>query len=636
MMEVRNQLNSSEKGYLYRRFKVMLVVVTVGLSLLGFRMWYLQVIQGDMLRLQSENNSVRVRKIVPIRGMILDAHRVVLADSQCSFDIHFAPVNNRDIQTVPQRLGILYRQAALNLSGEAFATGRLKPYMAPVKVEKNVSREKLAIVETHALDLPGVTIDVVPIRRYLSGEMTAHLIGYTGEISPEELDKDPSEQYSSGDMVGKSGIEKYLDRYLRGDNGSEQVEVNVRGQEMRILGREDPKPGHNVVLTIDAVLQQAAWKALSGKPGAIVAMDPRDGSVLAMVSSPTFNPELFSGGISQQNWKKISGDPFHPMENRALAGQYPPASTYKLIVAAAALQEGVITPETAFTCNGYYEMGNRKYRCWHKGGHGRIELHRALVQSCDVYFYNVGKLLGVDKLAEYARSFGLGTPTGIQLPREKQGLIPTREWKEKRLQEPWQIGETISVAIGQGYNLATPLQLVTAYSALANGGIVWRPRLIKQIESVDGQVVESYAPEAKGALPLDPDIIERLKKALWGVVNEPGGTGRAAHRRDANVAGKTGTAQVVGLPDNDRARKMKTITARYRDHALFVCFAPVDQPVIAVAVIVENAGGGGAIAAPIAGKILDAYFDRKQSPEQKPLVVISDRRAEHHQTTHSY
>jgi penicillin-binding protein 2 len=625
MAEIRTRLNSHEPGPLHSRFKIMLIVVTIALSLLALRMWHLQVIKGEELNQKSENNSIRFRKIKPVRGLIMDTHREVLVDNQCSFDIHFIPAHTRDIQAVAARLGFLYREASLDFTREAFAPGKLKPFM-PVKLEKNVGREKLAIVETHTLDLPGITVDVVPVRQYLGGAMTAHLIGYTGEISPEELDKDESDSYALGDLIGKSGIEKYLDAYLRGRSGFEQVEVNVLGKMQRVLGKRDPEPGHNVVLTIDALLQKAAWEALAGKPGAVVAMDPRDGSVLALVSSPAFDPTLFSAGISHDHWKKLSVDSTHPMENRAVSGQYPPASTYKMIVAAAALQEGLITPETSFICNGSYELGNRTYRCWHKGGHGRISLHRAIVQSCDVYFYNVGKMLGVDKLAEYARHFGLGAPTGIALPREKSGLIPTRNWKQMRLKEPWQIGETISVSIGQGYNLVTPLQLVTAYSALANGGIVWRSRLVKQIEAVDGRVIEVFAPERKSILPLSKNVMEQLNKALWGVVNEEGGTGRAARLKDTDVAGKTGTAQVIGLPDNESARKMKFISSRHRDHALFVCFAPVGNPEIAIAVVAENAGHGGSAAAPVARKILEAYFERNQSPGERPPLVISDHR----------
>jgi penicillin-binding protein 2 len=380
-----------------------------------------------------------------------------------------------------------------------------------------------------------------------------------------------------------------------------------------------------VVLTIDSALQKVAWDALGGQAGAVAAIDPRDGSVLALVSSPSFDPTLFNGGISVDDWQKLSGDPYHPMENRAVSGQYPPGSTYKMIVAAAALQEGLITPDTAFNCDGSFTLGNRTFRCWQKHGHGRISLHRAIVESCDVYFYNVGKLIGVDKLAEYARAFGFGKPTGISLPREKSGLIPTKEWKLARFKQPWQPGETISISIGQGFDLVTPLQLASAYSTLANGGTLWRPRLIKQIEAADGRVLKTFEPEKKSSLPIHPKNIEVLKSALWGVVNEPGGTGRALQRKEADVAGKTGTSQVIGLPEDDKARKLKYIPSRYRDHALFVCFAPVRDPEIAVAVIVENAGHGGSAAAPVARKIVDAYFEGKKIPNRKPPLVISDR-----------
>jgi len=626
MTEIRRPLNGHEAGALHRRFRVMLVMVAIALSLLAMRMWYLQVIQGDELTQKSENNSIRVRKIKPARGLIMDIHRNVLVDNQCSFDILFIPGQNRDIRTVAERLGKIYHETSLGFTHETFKSERPKSFV-PVRLEKNISLEKLVVLETHTLDLPGVTVDVVPTRQYLGGEMMTHLVGYTGEISPEELDRDGEENYGPGDIIGKTGIEKYLDSYLRGKSGIEQVEVNVLGKEIRVLGREDPESGNNVMLTIDAQLQKVAWEALAGRPGAAVAMDPRDGSILALVSSPSFDPKLFHGGISQEDWKKLSRDPLHPLENRAVSGQYPPGSTYKIIVAAAALQEGLITPETSFLCDGSYKLGNKVFKCWQKSGHGRISLHRAIVESCDVYFYNVGKLLGVDKLAEYARRFGLGEPTGISLPREKSGLIPTREWKRKHFKESWQVGETIPVSIGQGFDLATPLQLVTAYSAVANGGIVWRPRLIKQIETVDGQAIKAFAPERKSVVPINASVIEHLRKALWGVVNEAGGTGRAARRNGADVAGKTGTSQVIGLPGSGKARKLMQNALRFRDHALFACFAPVNNAEIAIAVVLENAGHGGSAAAPVARKILDAYFERKKNTVEKPPTVVSENRA---------
>jgi penicillin-binding protein 2 len=304
------------------------------------------------------------------------------------------------------------------------------------------------------------------------------------------------------------------------------------------------------------------------------------------------------------------------MSNRAISGQYPPGSTYKLIIAAAALEEGIITPDTKFFCNGSFKMGNKTFRCWHKNGHGSISLHRAIVESCDVYFYNVGKLLGVDKIAKYAKLFGLGEASGIDLPNEKNGIVPTEQWKFARTKEPWQPGETISIAIGQGYDLVTPLQLVNAYSAFANGGTVWRPHLIKRIESIDNKTYKEFAPVKNGNLTLSKNTFDILSQALWGVVNEQGGTGGAARRLNADVCGKTGTAQVISLPENEKGRRQRKMSVFLKDHALFVCYAPLKNPEIAVAVIVENAGHGGSVAAPIARKILDAYFEDKAKQPQ--------------------
>ena len=426
------------------------------------------------------------------------------------------------------------------------------------------------------------------------------------------------EDYLSGDITGKHGIEKVLDLYIRGRRGNELVEVNAHGKVIKNLGRIDPVSGSNVVLTIDAKLQKAAWEAFEGKAGAAVAMDPRDGSILAMVSLPSFDPNLFNSGIAHDEWAKLQRNPLNPLSNRAISGQYPPGSTYKLIVAAAALEEGIITPDTKITCNGFFELGNRRYHCWKKHGHGPVNLHRALVESCDVYFYTVGKMLGVDRIAHYARMFGLGETTGIELGHERRGLVPTRDWKLARMKEPWQLGETISISIGQGFNLTTPLQLAQAYSALANGGTLWRSRLVQRIEHANGSIAREYSPEKKGELTLSPQTIAALNKALWGVVNEPGGTGAAARRPNADVCGKTGTSQVIGLPQNDKARHAKKIAVFHKDHALFVCYAPMKNPEIAIAVIAENAGSGGAVAAPIARKILNAYFDARKKEKIRP------------------
>jgi penicillin-binding protein 2 len=621
MVNMLSNLNGHDSGRFRTRFKIFFVVLLIMMSCLIIKMWHLQIIRGEELTLRSENNSVRLRKMRPLRGLVVDTNGQILVDNQPSFDIIFMPNHARNIQDVEKKLKALYEERSLVFSLE-FPSSPKKRFIAPVKLEKNIDWEKLALVETHALDLPGLSIEVVPIRQYLGGEMTAHLIGYTGEVNREDLQKDTSGECSLGDISGKYGLEKYLDPYIRGKSGAEQVEVNVLGKEIKLIGRIQPASGYNVMLTIDARLQKAAWEALKGRAGSVVAMDPRNGSVLALVSSPSFDPNLFNGGISFEDWDALSTDPSHPMENRAISGQYPPGSTYKLIIAAAALEEGLITPETTFFCNGSFELGNRSYRCWQKKGHGHVNLHKAIVESCDVYFYNLGKLLGVDKIAEYARGFGLGSPTGVDLNREKGGLVPTRQWKSSKFKEPWQMGETISVAIGQGFNLVTPLQLANAYAALANDGVVYRPRLIKKIEAMDGQVIKAFGPEQKSRIPLSKKNIDILKYALWGVVNENGGTGRALKRKEADVCGKTGTAQVIGMPDNKSARR-KINPARFRDHALFVCFAPYKNPEIVVSVIVENAGHGGSVAAPIARKIIDMYFKNNSAIPNKDQPVIA-------------
>ena len=627
MDEQHSQLNGHDSGKFRKRFKIVFAVVAIMLFLLILRMWHLQVIRGDELRQRSENNSVRLRKIKPLRGLILDTNGQVLVDNQPSFDIIFVSNRTKNINEVVSRLKDLLGDRDIELSTDIPPSFEKKKWFPPVKLKKNVSMETLAIVETRAPVLPGVTVEVVPIRKYLDGEMIAHIIGYTGEISPEELKKDTYGDVNIGDIVGKDGLEKYLDQYLKGKSGAQQVEVNVLGKEVKVIGKIEPVSGYNVILNIDSLLQKTAWDALKDKAGAVVVIDPRDGAVLALVSSPSFDPNLFNGGISSEDWENLSNDPSHPMGNRAISGQYPPGSTYKLIVAAAALEEGLITPDTAFTCNGSFDLGNRTYHCWQKHGHGRVNLHRAIVESCDVYFYNLGKLVGVDKIAEYARAFGLGQITGIDLPQEKSGLIPTKEWKLSRFKEAWQLGETISISIGQGFDLVTPLQLANAYAALANGGTLYRPRIIKRIETADGRIVKAFEPEQKTKIPLSQKNIEILQHALWGVVNENGGTGHALRRKEADVSGKTGTAQVVGLPKYDGARSRRIVSARLGDHALFVCFAPYKNPEIAIAVIAEHAGHGGSAAAPIARKIIDAYFERKNSIPKKsqPLVAASQR-----------
>ncbi|MCX7982531.1 MAG: penicillin-binding protein 2 [Syntrophales bacterium] len=604
---MNGRLNAPERQDYRGRLTVIFALVMVAALVIIGRLFYLQVIKGDEYRLRSENNSVRLRKIKPVRGVIYDVNRHVMADSEPSFDLNYLPKKRENIKPIMDKVEAIYQRYGITPQFEIVPTGNLQPFV-PIRLERNVSWEKVAIIETHILELPGVTIEPTAIRSYKEGEMVGHIVGYIGEVTQQELEHKDWANCRIGDIVGKSGIERAYDIHLRGISGAEQVEVNAVGKVVRSLGRIEPIPGNNVVLTINLDVQRAAWNALQGRRGAVVAVDVRDGSILALVSSPSFDPNLFCAGIRAKEWQKLAGNPWHPLKNRAVSGQYPPGSTYKPFVALAALEEKVVDDSTRFFCSGAFQLGTRAYRCWQKNGHGWVNIHRAIVESCDVYFYNLGKILGVDRIAKYAKMFGLGEPTGIDLPWEKGGLIPTRQWKWERLKKPWHVGESIPIAIGQGYDLATPLQLAVAYAAIANGGIVYRPRIVKQIEEPDGRIVKNFAPEIKGRVSISTNSFSIIKKGLWGVVNEGGGTGYAARRPEKDVAGKTGTAQVVSQPERGR-----TVPARFQDHALFVCFVPYEHPEVAVSVVVEHAGHGGAVAAPVAKAVIDAYMESKKS-----------------------
>jgi penicillin-binding protein 2 len=487
----------------------------------------------------------------------------------------------------------------------------------PLKLKANISREELAMVETRRLDLPGVTVDMVIRRNYPYENLAAHLIGYLGEISQEELEEEEFINHKIGYFIGKYGIEHKFELDLKGENGGRQIEVNALGRKMKVWGQVEPNPGNNLFLTLDIELQKAAEEAMMGKKGALVAMDPQNGDILALVSKPDFDPNLFARGISPETWKRISENSSHPLQNRAIQGQYPPGSVYKIIMAIAGLEEKIITPETTFQCSGALPFGNRDYLCWKKEGHGRISLRRAIVESCDVYFYNLGLRLGVDRIAKYAMGLGLGRVTGFPLGHEKAGLIPTSSWKMKRFGIPWQAGENLSIAIGQGFNLVTPLQVACTLSALANGGKLYRPRIVQAIKAPHGETLKEFPPEDAKTLHISPETLEILREALWGVVNSPGGTGGRARIDGFDVAGKTGTAQVV----QRREGRGELYPAEQQDHAWFVCFAPARQPQITVVALIEHGGHGGAVAAPVAKKVLENYYLRQKMKSPSPLQI---------------
>ncbi len=474
------------------------------------------------------------------------------------------------------------------------------------------------MIEVNKFDLPGIEVNVRPIRHYIQRGLSAHIIGYLSEINPKELKSGAFPDTRPGDFIGKFGAEKAFDGFLRGKRGGRQVEVNATGQVVRVLNTVEAHPGHNIFLTIDQKLQEKAERLLGGLAGAVVAMTPSTGEVLVLASSPSFDQNAFVSGLSRKQWRTLQSNPFRSMENKAIQGEYPPASTYKIITAIAGLEEGVIDTSTTFYCPGFYRYGDRVFRCWKKGGHGTVNIFRALSESCDVFFYQVGQKLGVDRLAWHAKASGLGAATGINLDHEANGLIPTAAWKKRRTGVPWQRGETLSVAIGQGYNLVTPLQMAVLTAAVANGGVAYKPLILRSIESADGKVVFENQKQVLRKLPASRRTLDIVKRGLWEVVNSEKGTAKIARVRGINISGKTGTAQVVGWRKGDTSRKIER-APHQKAHAWFVAYAPTEDPKIAVSVVVEHGEHGSSAAAPIAREIIKAYLQR-----EKPRIFTKD------------
>ncbi|MDR3580988.1 MAG: penicillin-binding protein 2 [Oryzomonas sp.] len=597
-----------------RRILILSFVVGGIFFLLLLRLWHLQILNADDYRNMSENNRLRFVPVAASRGAILDRNGEVLVSNQPSFSLAVVPqeVTNKDelLDRLAKLLGL--DRAEMKERWEK-GKGRAKYY--PIILASNINRDQVEIVEENHLRLQGVEIEMKPVREYASGVLAAHLLGYIGEISEDELSTKGFEEYNPGDYLGKNGIERSWEKELHGIDGGRQLEVDARGRVLRTISESYPTVGNSVVLTINAKLQKVAEDAFGDQAGAAVAMDVNTGEVLAFVSKPGFDPALFSGKMPADTWKEYLEDKRHPLENKALTGQYPPGSTFKIITALAGLEDGKIDEKTTVNCNGSYELGTSIFNCWNRHGHGVTNLKKALRESCDVYFYQLGERLGVDRIAAMAKRFMLGAPMGIGLAHEKGGMIPTSEWKMKRFAKRWFHGETLPVAIGQGYVLMTPIQLASMIATVANEGTVYRPFLVKRIIDADGKPLKEFKPEAMGTTGISAEKFRLVKQGLFAVVNEPGGTGGAARLSDVHVAGKTGSSQVVKLRDSKQATPYQ-----YRDHALFVAFAPYEKPEIAVAVVVEHGEHGGSAAGPIAGRMLRAWFDGKKPPSKKTAV----------------
>lgn len=571
------------------------------LSIVVARLWYLQIIKGETFNNLSENNRIRATSIKSPRGKIMDRNGQLLADTRPSFNLQILAENVPDMDNTLQALnriiGIDRQEAKKKI--------KQYPQFKEVILKRDISRAEVAYIEEHKLDFPGLSIEVEPRRNYLLENLASHLLGYMGEINETQLRSFRGNGYKPGDFVGQYGLEKEFESYLRGKLGRQEIEVDAYGRELRVLDEIEPVQGYNLVLTIDNRLQTLAEELLGNENGAIVAMNPQTGEILAMASKPLFNPNLFAGGIGTGDWVQLTKNSNYPLTNRAIQGQYPPGSVFKILVALAGLEEGVITPNTTFFCPGYFIFGGRSYACWKKSGHGYVNVYNALVNSCDVFFYNVGVRLGVDNIAKYAKGLGLGKPTGLLLTSEKGGLVPSSAWKKDVKGEPWYPGETVSVSIGQGYNLVTPLQLAKMLSAVANGGKLYLPFLVLRIENLFGETIKTFRPKIEGYAPAHFENLEIIRKGLKGVVNDQGGTGWRAKTEEVTISGKTGTAQVISYFEEDG----KTGPKKFQDHAWFVAFAPYEKPEIVVVVFVENAGRGGATLAPLAKELIKLYLN---------------------------
>ncbi|HEX8948033.1 MAG TPA: penicillin-binding protein 2 [Dissulfurispiraceae bacterium] len=558
-----------------------------------FKLWQLQVLDGDKYRKLSESNRLRIVKTPAPRGIIFDRNGTPLVKNVPFFSVSIPPdsLKDLDVGALAAFLGMKKEEIEEKLNRKDNS-----PFI-PIKLKQGLNFEEIAHIEAGKSDFPGLFVETEVGREYLFGKVGAHIIGYLGKITTAQMESPELRNFPPDALIGQWGVEALFDSELRGTPGEKIIEVDALGRELRMIQQQQAIKGKDITLSIDIDIQRAVEDAFKDKAGALVAIKPDSGEILALESLPSFDPNVFSRGVKYQDWAALMEDKKKPMLNRALQSQYPPGSTFKIITGIAALEEGAIETDRKINCTGGIGYGRWTFGCWKKGGHGPVDFHRALVESCDTYFYEVGRRLGIDNIYKYATAFGLGKETGLNLLiKERRGLIPNTEWKREKRGQPWYLGETYNAAIGQGYVAATPVQMAKMMATVANGGDIYPLTLIKGGSKPIGKV------------PLKPDTIPLIKDALSGVVNEPGGTAHGSMSQLVMIGGKTGTAQVVG-------KKKGMSGEKYMDHAWFVAFAPVDNPSIALSVFVEHGGHGASAAAPIAKKAIEAYLV-KQKPQR--------------------
>ncbi len=600
-----------QERHLFRtRAIVAGVVAVLLLLLLAMRMAFLQVTSHSHFTTLSHNNRVSIQPIAPIRGLIFDRNGVVLAENLPAFSLEIVPERVDDMDATLAAVSTLIEVSQDDRDRFREELKRRRRF-EEIPLRFRLTDEEVAAVAVNRHRLPGVEIKSRLARHYPMGPLTSHVVGYVGRISEDELNAIDASNYSATNHIGKVGVERSYEEVLHGTVGYQQVETNARGRILRVLERTLPTPGKNLWLNIDVHAQRAAAEAFGEERGALVAVDPRDGGVVALVSMPGFDPNAFVNGISTKEYRALMNDPDQPLFNRALRGRYPPGSTTKPFVGLAGLESGTIRPEDRIFCPGWYQLkgDDHRYRDWKKHGHGWTDLNKGVVESCDVFFYDLAHKLGIDALSDYLMRFGFGEVTGIDIIGESRGLMPSREWKRRALQQAWYPGETLIAGIGQGFVLATPLQLAANTATLASHGRGLEPRVVREIEDPLESVRTPVVATAREPLPVHSEenwqhIIDAMIEVVHGV---RGTARRIAAGITYQVAGKTGTAQVVGIAQ-DAKYVEEELEKRLRDHALFLGFAPADRPQLAVSVIVENGGSGGAVASPVARRVMDAYI----------------------------
>jgi len=587
--------------------------VLAAFALLFARFFYLQVVQHDTYASKAEENRISIVPLAPNRGLILDRNSVVLARNYSAYTLEIFPAKVRDLERTIGELGEVVEVQPKDRN-------RFRKLLAETRnaeslpIRTRLSDEEVARFAANRYRFPGVEIKARLFRQYPYGDSASHVIGYIGRISTrdqerlEELGVDAN--YRGTDFIGKAGVEASYQHELHGTTGIEQVEIDAAGRGIRTLSRTPSQPGNNLMLTLDIRLQQVAETAFGERRGALVALEPSSGAVLAFVSRPGFDPNLFVDGIDPASWADLNGSPDRPLNNRAIAGVYPPGSTFKPYMALAALELGKRTPSSVIHDPGYFEFGGRRFRDSKPGGHGTVDLYKSIVKSSDTFYYILANDLGIEAIAGFMKHFGFGARTGIDLEGESTGVLPSPEWKMKRFRRPeqqkWYAGETISIGVGQGYNAYTPVQLALAVATLANNGVMFRPRLVSHVDNLRTGERRYLEPHLAQRVPIREEHVEFVKQAMAGV-NKEGTGARAFAGAQYTSGGKTGTAQVIGIKQNEKYDEHR-IAERFKDHALFIAFAPLESPKIALAVVVENSGFGARFAAPIARAVLDYYL----------------------------